>query len=382
MNDSQSTNEPARDEETPLPMPGDAGGGAAGGQEGAAPAGGGAGGGAAGDPPLPPPPSFGRQMGQLVIIPAAITVICILLALAFGLLAGRPDTLESQLLRLKQSSGAGRMAMGLQDPRYKDRGLAAANIAQMLPPAEKTEARRELADELTSILDENVHPDEKELVAYLLIAIGRLGQEGGLRTLLAWADSEHELIRQHVVRGILSWPDEAEAAEAAVEPLTRMVRDSSPAVGAEAAAALGALASGKDRAVLETLRWALEHGEAGRRIVAWNAAIALARLGDEEGNARVANLLLDRQALSELSAQTGGGPGTLDRVRVDHILISSIAAAEEMTSERIWSRIRTLAHEDQSLKVQNAAREVLLRKGRNSSENGAATRESNAAPNP
>ncbi|MDX1682396.1 MAG: HEAT repeat domain-containing protein, partial [Phycisphaeraceae bacterium] len=309
---------------------------------------------------LPPPPSFGRQMAQLVVIPAVITIACITAAIIFGLVATQPSNLENQLLRLRQSSGAGRMAGGMQDPRYKDRSLAAANIAHQLPQIKDPERRAKLAGELTEILNENIGDDEKELIAYLLVALGRLGQPEALETIAERADSDHTLVRQHVVRGLLAL-SEHQPAESILPVLLGRLKDSAPEVRAEAAAGLGALADAGDTQVIEALQAVMTDVEVTTREVKWNAAVALARLGNEGGASFVADVLLNREVLATLPTDDGDGATneTLSRVTQDRVIASTLEAIRDVDSPPIEAALKKLAAEDPQRAIKVAARKIL-----------------------
>ncbi len=321
------------------------------------------------DAPLPPPPGLGRQMAQLVIIPAIIVIICIALATLFGLMAGRQTTIDNYLTKLRQSSGAGRMAFDLQDPRYKDRGLAAYNIATLIPEIRKQGDMEMLrvSQALVQILQDNVGENEEALQAYLLLALGELSQPGALEQITKGLTSRHPTVRQAAVRGLLSWND-PQAAAAALPEVLKLLKDESVETAATAAAAAGQLGratrqQGGDLApVLAALHEALGNPIMARREVAWNAAIALARLGDPLGERFVAEVLLDRTALSQLAARDSG-PGVEQKLAPamqDRLILSTLSAAGDMTSGDIWAKIKDLSQRDASTAVQSAARQLLL----------------------
>ncbi|MCC6581644.1 MAG: HEAT repeat domain-containing protein [Phycisphaeraceae bacterium] len=315
------------------------------------------------DQPLPPPPNFGRQVMQLVVIPAAIVVVCITLAFLFGKLAGSQSSVETYLLKLKQSSGAGKLAFGLQDPRYKDRGLAAYNIATMIPRIKDPLQRQHLGDELVQIMKRNVEAQEDMIQAYLLLALGQLGQEGGLAPILEGFQSPQEKVRQAAVGGVLMWPDRARV-KAAVPALRKALEDASPTVSAQAAAALGAIAEVEDAQTLAALRQAMTATGLERREIVWNAAVALARLDDALGVQFVVEVLLDRQALARESAvnDQGASEAALSDTAQDRIMLRTLEASAYMLDLKVWDKINDLASRDRSRVVRDAARELLRRR--------------------
>lgn len=318
---------------------------------------------AAHPPQVLSPPTFGREMLQLVLIPAAIVVVCIGLALLFGWLAGAKDTIDNHLLKLRQSGGAGHLPFGLQDPRYKDRGLAAHTIATMIRSGQVSDPaeQQHLSAALTDILQHNVADHEVLLQAYLLIAVGCLGQQDALPVLFQGLQSPHAQVRHGAILALLSWPDVSAARSEAVPALQQRLADTDPAVRATAAAALGKLASPGDAQVIAALRQAMGPVDLALRESRWNAAVALARLGDADGSRFVATVLLDRAALAQLpAAETGPDtqktmpPGTVDRV-----MLATLKAADTMTDPAIWDKITQIADHDPSLPVRQEAYRLL-----------------------
>jgi hypothetical protein len=316
---------------------------------------------------VPPAPTFGRQAAQLIIIPAVIVILCIGMAVLFGKLAGSRESLDNNLARLERDSGGGRMAFGLQDPRHKERGLAAYNIATQIPTIKDSAERKRISDRLIVILRDHVSPAERELHVYLLTAVGQLGQPGGFDAIVPWLTAPEAASKQGAIRGVLSWPD-AQQAQVAVPQLVALLRDE-PLVAAEAAAALGELGRADDADVIAALRGAMNATSTEQREVQWNAAVALARLGDEQGSRFVVDVLLNPEALSQLP-MSSDGPGSqqlLSRGAQDRLMLAVLASARDMTDAGIWSKIQQIADNSDkrySLGIQTAARELLSTRSR------------------
>ena len=318
----------------------------------------------------PTPPRVGLQVAQLVVIPAVIVVACIIMAVLFGMLAGAKDSIDTHLLKLRQSSGSGKLAMGLQDPRYKDRGLAAYNIATMIPKIEDPQERLRISTELIEILDEHTADHEQLLQSYLLLAIGQLGQSGGLETIVKWLKADHPQVRQGAIGAILSWPDR-QAAKSTLSALRNCLTDQVPMVRVAVAAAIGQLAEPGDAQTITVLRDAMESSVGlEMREAKWNAAVSLARLGDTGGSRFVASLLLDRQALGQMPADETG-PGTQEKMAdrmADRVMLATLASATDMNDQTIWDKITQIADNDPSRPVRNAAKQLLLNRQRDDSK--------------
>lgn len=355
-----------------------------------------------GDPggaaPLPPPPTFGKQMAQLILIPAAIVIAAIGVALLFGKIGGTRDSLGEQLSKLQQSGGSGKMAFGLQDPRYKDRWQAANNLAETIRIARRTgdyggdpakknpEAQRlEINGDLIKILRDNVAQDEHDLRMFLLLALAQLGEESGLEAILSHADSPDARVREIVATASASWVEllreknadaqpSAKLRDSLITALAKLAGDATPNVAREAVRVLGYVAGKDDGDAVAAVRRAMARDGRENRGVVWNAAIALARWGDELGSQLVAAQLLDREALSKLPAEEGvtsirsngrttATPGGLMPAdQQDMILATTLAATDKMSDPAVWSRVRRLAENDPNKVVRSMAQTALDRR--------------------
>jgi HEAT repeat protein len=282
------------------------------------------------------------------------------------------------------------MAFDLQDPRYKDRSQAAFNVATIIPTVKDPAERQRVSEQLVEVLDHYVEPQEDMLNMYLLLAIGQLGQPAGLDAILKRFESPQVMTREGAVRGVLAWtqstptgqPDAAGDAEwvaqreagkvRAMPHLIKATNDASPMVASEASAAIGELAERGDAAAIEGLKGALQALGPESREVHWNAGVALARLGDEQGAGIVADVLLNRKALAEMSAGETG-PAREQRMppdMQDRVILSTLAATPGMTDERVWIRIQQLADHDPKVKIQSAASQMLMQRRTESAADG------------
>lgn len=304
-------------------------------------------------------PGFGRQMAQLIVIPAVIALGCVVVALLFAYLTGRPDTVETQLLQLRQTSGLGRLPMGLQDPRYKDRGRAAASLAQSIRTLDDPDKRADISAQLADILSHDVGEQESTLRAYLLLALAQLGQPEALGLIVEHLDDPQPTAAIAAVRALLEYPDR-EAARSAIGPLRRAAGRSDANLRALVAAALGAMAVADDEQTKVVLREMMTSTGAADREARWNAAAALARLGDEQGTRVMAHLLLSREALARLGGP--GDPSAISKPGQTRIILASLgtlAIATDVIDPQVWASVRLLASDDPDITVRKQARQLL-----------------------
>lgn len=370
-------------------------------------------------PNLQPPSdaSKWRQTMQLVVIPAMIVIVAIGVVTLFAMLASAKMDVDNLLRQLSQSSGGGKMAMGVQDPRYKDRFRAAYNLAAIIPTIQDAKERKRISDALIQIIDNHLAQDDEEIDRYLLLALGQLAQVEGLEVILVRIDSRWPAVRATVVHASATWlaqfSEQVEAAEAEltqahqagddatnsdqqtdapspgalvkqaparrqdltdivnqsrsriVAMLTGALGDENSDVRTVAAAAIGKLAQPSDPEVIEALVEAMESLGADVREVHWNAAIALARLGQVRGSQFVAQVLLDREVLSKLQATPSGSRSDqlLSPAAQERIILRTLHAVRDVTDPVITDKINYLADKDPNLAVRSAAKHLVERRG-------------------
>jgi hypothetical protein len=185
--------------------------------------------------------------------------------------------------------------------------------------------------------------------------------------LINWLDAPSPGARHGAIKGLLAWPDQDvprsdRAARLALPKLLGLLDDSDADVAMVATAAVGELAVVPDDAAVPALVAAMDSGDLARRYVRWNAAVALARLGDKRGDQLVAGLLLDRTELARHADSVKGehAQATMTRQTQDQIILSTLAAARDMTGQIVWDKIKHLADNDNSAQVKAAARQLLL----------------------
>ena len=322
-----------------------------------------------GDAPatISPPARVTTQLAQLVVIPALIVAAAIGAWMLFVWIAGANESLKDQVVRLRGCSSGGRGPLGVQNPAYKDCWRAAFNVANLIGQIEDADDRRDLHENLVEILGAPGDEDASLLQTYLLVAVGRLGQPGGIEVLLRWLAAPQPGSRRGALKGLRLWPDHdlprlQRASRRALSQLRRLLNDVDADVASRAAAALGELATAEDEDVRASLQEALESAGPARRNVRWHAAISLARLGDERGTAVVAGKLLDRDQLArEADGVTGdAAKRQMQSITQDDIMLGALMFAADYTGDEIFDKISRLAESDPSPNVKKAALKVLL----------------------
>jgi HEAT repeat protein len=195
---------------------------------------------------------------------------------------------------------------------------------------------------------ESAKDDDPRVRQYLALALGRLDPPlpdraiADLKVALQDADSEARIM---AIWALGSSGDASVVAE--LEPLY-----TSPDAGIRKMVvyALGALPGDRQ---LVTLRTALQDPEPDVR---WNAAVALARHGNREA-VPVLHQMLDRQYVEE-TVKRNARPDA-DQDPVADVMISGLRAIAALKETSLRTPIEELSQQDRSMKVRQAALEVL-----------------------
>ncbi len=299
---------------------------------------------------ISPPPSAGRQLAQLILIPAVIVCAAVAIVYPIARMAGSRATVDEQLATLDRSEGL-----------TNDRWHAAYRLAQLIPTVkDDPQVSAKLNTQLIKLLARPQFAADDKTQRFLLSAIALLKQPGNLDVLLDHADSSHPQVRHAVVVALRQWHDPVEA-RGAIDHLLKMLSDENIEIRGFAASALGQFADRGDRRVIDALIEAMDQTQP--REVAWDIAIALAKLGEPKGSRIVAGLLLDRGELAQLVAEGGRGPNdTLPLAEQDRIMVYTLTAVSAMTDEQIWSKIGKIAATDTNSYVRTAAKAQLTRR--------------------
>lgn len=323
------------------------------------------------------PPGMGKQVAQLIVIPAVIVIGVILIGVLLGVVAGSARDVDSLLSQLRADSGFQKTEYGLQDSKYKKRMTDAFELAMLISEMEDEQQRTYVGDELAKILSENVHEDEVEVRSYLLMAIGQLKQPSGLDVLKANLDSPHARVKVKAAQGLMAWigdgpgsEDRRVVARETIPKLRDMLLFSDGSTSGNvdadvrnfAAWALGTIADESDETTRNLLAQAMQDGVGSTQEAQWAAATALAKLNDDRGVRFVLALLLDREALSQIPLKQPGNPASgqpLDNDAQTRVMLLTLSHVPQMDDKRIWERVRELAAQDTNSAVKNAANRLL-----------------------
>ena len=303
--------------------------------------------------------SVGRQVAQLVIIPAGIVLAAIAIIYPIAQMATAGETISDQIAILQRSGGI-----------ENDRWHAAWRLATLIARLDEHDKRRSVLNrDLINLMERADPGEEGRIHRFVLLSIGRLRQPGQLEFIEGHVNSKFFRVRHAVVVSIRQWgnekyPGTIEEARGAMDTLLHLLKDKSAEIRGLAASALGVYAKPADPGVLKALQRAMD-STSGNREATWDIAIARAKLGDSMGSAVVTDLLLDRKALARLPAEVGGSGGsgglghTLEPAQQDRIIIYTLSAAPAMTDPQVWAKIRHLSEKDPNRRVRTGARQKL-----------------------
>lgn len=327
-------------------------------------------------------PTIGRLFAVPLVIICVIVGGAVVVVLAFGSLTSeRSRSIDSLLASLEQSTGE--PVLGLLVTREKELWQTAMELGSRLKKKDAELTPQEL-DEVVTRLGALV---EKDLEAaadlkpetappgdpaqfragrlqWLIRALGRTEQPAALPPLILVVEAGFEPYRMTATTELANLKNVA-GVEAAIEPIRRALEtsDSVPTL-LVACAALSALADPGDEVVIEALsRVRLTHdGE-----VAWNAALAMARLGSSEGKLTLLDLLdrsfweaPDRYQHTDASGVIHRYP--MPKERIERYLSAAIDAASALDDDELRGRIDVLKS-DPSLEVRRTATEALAKAG-------------------
>jgi hypothetical protein len=270
---------------------------------------------------------------QFFLIPLAVVGVIVLVYGGFRMLLTTERT-PAELLSDVRSGGRER------------RWPAAYELSRVLSDP-RTEARNpQLGDAIVQAFVDS-EGDDPRVRRYLALAIGRLAappSEAVSELTAALNDPDTET-RISVIWALASLGDES-----TVDEIESMYRSDDAGVRKMAVYALGALAGSGDHA---TLRNALDDPAAD---VQWNAAVALARHGRDEG-VTVIRRMLDREYVTRIVTRRANADDPLDPV--SEVIVSGLQAAASLRAGELRQPIEALSETDENLRVRELAIKTL-----------------------
>lgn len=308
-------------------------------------------------------------LARLFIVPALIVSAMICLAVVVvlfgGVSVGQRPPISDLVATIESASGSHSFSVAFM-PRDREVWQAAQELATRLQRRDQElhpDEIEPLAKRIEQILAGLKATDDKDDSVptkrrFLLLALARLGTDSAVDALVAnLADASPET-RQTAVRGLMEM-HAVSAARAGVDKLFRLIDDESSAVRLVACLAIGLLAEPHDAAAIAALRGALASSD---RELRWNAATALARLGDSGGKAELL-AMLDRGYWEQTRVTYADDAGRhIDRpfepAEVSNYLVVAIDAAARLPDAELHRGIERLV-QDRSAQVSAAARAAL-----------------------
>ena len=193
---------------------------------------------------------------------------------------------------------------------------------------------------------ENSEGDDPRVRRYLALAVGRLSNPptDAVRVLVAGLDDPETDTKISVIWALASLGDAS-----VTESIESMYGSEDAGVRKMAVYALGSLETDD----LSVLRGALEDPVPD---VQWNAAVALARQGGNDG-VRVLRRMLDREYVERTVTRVARVDAALDPV--SEVMISGLQAVGVLRSAELRDTVMSLIETDVSLSVREAAMRTL-----------------------
>ncbi|MCH7701392.1 MAG: HEAT repeat domain-containing protein [Planctomycetes bacterium] len=259
-------------------------------------------------------------MGRLFLVPLLIvgTIIgcAVVVVLLFGGLVSEPEHSIDQLITALERP-AGDKTVGVMLPRDKEVWQAAQELAgrltradQELIGADRDKIVRRLARIVQRIgpLSADLPEGERQKLAFVMMALARVGQPDALPTLLEQLEAPSAATRRAALMALSYYPDPAELGPY-IAVIARSLLDEAVEVQIVACPVVALVADSADRARAFAADRLAERLVDADREVQWNAAVALGRLADRRSKPVLLDML-DRTFWEEKTIDRAPGIGT------------------------------------------------------------------------
>jgi HEAT repeat protein len=280
-----------------------------------------------------PKPTVPFLVLQFFLFPLGIVAVCVAVFVVFGLIAGESRGARDYLAEIRSGSAVRRWQAAFELSKVlqagKDKALADPKFA---------------AEVLTLFRDSE--RDDPRVRRYLALALGRLGDETAVPDLLEAAHTADREDRpaDPDTRIYAIWALGAIGDERARPELVALAGDDDPGIRKAAVHALGGFAGEESRAALVG---ALEDSAEDVR---WNAALALARRGDEAAGP-VLLQMMDRAHLATVKE--------LSTEQREEAVLQAVSVAAALPGPDVRAALERRRDTDPNLKVREAARRAL-----------------------
>ena len=284
-------------------------------------------------PDSPPPSAAPALAVQFFLIPLAVVAMVVVVYGGFRMLLTTERTPEEYLQDV-QSGG-------------RERRWPAAYELSRLMAEPDVESRNPTLGAAIVAAFRNSEGDDPRVRRYLALAVGRLDNPP-VDAVDALVDGLGDPNAETTISVI--WALAALEDPSVRDEIQDLYESDDPGVRKMAVYALGALPGDGD---LSVLRRALDDPEPD---VQWNAAVALARQGVDDGKTVLARML-DREYVARTVTRVPAVDAALDPV--SEVIVSSLQAIGTRRATDFRERVATLSRDDENLRVREFAMRTL-----------------------
>lgn len=260
------------------------------------------------------------------LIPLMITVIGVLFFMVVRFVTYESGNPYEYLTQIKIGSAS-------------KRWQSAYELSKLLADPELVPADDQFENSLIKTFEKSLHDDPKVRM-YLALAMGRTGNDDYGESLLAAIEDDRGDIQAAIIQalGLLQY-------KGATEKLIQLSQFSDfEGVRLASTVSLGQIGDSKSIPILESL---LKDEQPNIR---WDAAIALAKMGNLSG-ASILNSLLDRQYYKNFKE--------IDDWEMEKAILVAIQICSQLGENQFKSNLLSLAKDDPNMKIRDAAIKTL-----------------------